>query len=117
MSKIFRVNPTSQVISRDFTGNESEILEAEALCPVNVIKVSQDGTLKLSFKQATLSRKTFLTSDIVELVFESENEIPFTPGQYINLLFSDWKGRFSRSYSLAGTDGKGFTLTIKLGKK
>ena len=38
---IFRVAPKSKVISQNFIGHESEILVAEALCPVNVIQVEK----------------------------------------------------------------------------
>ena len=54
---VFRVAPTSQVISQNYEGKESEILQAEALCPVNVIKVAQDSSLTLKFKTAQLQEK------------------------------------------------------------
>jgi len=38
---IFHVSPKSKVISHDYDGKESEILQAEAMCPVNVIKVQK----------------------------------------------------------------------------
>ena len=36
--KIFKVEWTSKVISHDYVGNETEILMAEAMCPVKVLK-------------------------------------------------------------------------------
>ena len=37
---VFKVDPKSRVITDSYEGKESEILQAEAMCPVNVIKVT-----------------------------------------------------------------------------
>ncbi|OIP53839.1 hypothetical protein AUK10_01915 [Candidatus Gracilibacteria bacterium CG2_30_37_12] len=113
---IFKVGKTSEVISHDYVGNESEILQAELMCPVNVIKVQKDGNFTLSFKEAILKDKKMLTKDILEVTFETNN-FTFKPGQYISLQMKDLLGKFSRSYSIAKADVGFFTLTIKLLKK
>jgi ferredoxin len=37
--EIFHLNPTSQVISKDFNTNAIKILQAAYMCPAQVIKV------------------------------------------------------------------------------
>lgn len=115
--KIFRVAPTSNVISENFVWNETEILMAEAMCPVNVIKVEKQWGITLSFKESTLIDKKYLTSDILEITLEKPKNFSFKPGQYVSLMFEDWKGKFSRQYSIAYDDEKVFTLTIRLWEK
>ncbi|QFR38840.1 hypothetical protein A9Q91_01225 [Candidatus Gracilibacteria bacterium 28_42_T64] len=109
----FKVAPKSKVISDSFEGNEAEILQAELMCPVNVIKVNKKGGFTLSFNEAVVQKKKFLTSDILELTFSASN-FSFKPGQYISLQMNDWKGKFSRSYSIASYNSGMFTLTVKL---
>ncbi len=43
---VFKVNPKSKVITNDFEWKESEILQAELMCPVNVIKVEKEWDIK-----------------------------------------------------------------------
>ena len=38
---IFKVAPKSQVISHNYEEHQSEILQAEQICPVNVIQVEK----------------------------------------------------------------------------
>ncbi|MFA6090511.1 MAG: FAD-binding oxidoreductase [Candidatus Gracilibacteria bacterium] len=110
---IFKVGKTSEVISHDYIGNESEILQAELMCPVNVIKVQSEGKFTISFKEAILKSRKMLTNDVLEVTFETDN-FTFKPGQYISLQMKDLVGKFSRSYSIAQADTGYFTLTIKL---
>jgi ferredoxin len=110
---IFKVSPKSKVISNQYQGRESEILQAEALCPVNVIKVEKQGEMKIDFSQATLREKNWLTRDILELVFDT-HAFHAVPGQYISLRLRDGYGDFSRSYSLAEYSDTHFTLTVKI---
>lgn len=112
--KIFKVNPTSKVISTEFAGNETEILMAEAMCPVQVIKVEKKEWLTLSFKKSNLLSKKYLTSDIIELILEKPKNFSYKPWQYISIMFEDWKGKFSRQYSIAEVTDKAFSLTIRL---
>ena len=112
--KIFKVNPTSKVISTEFAGNETEILMAEAMCPVQVIKVEKKEWLTLSFKKSNLLSKKYLTSDIIELILEKPKNFSYKPWQYISIMFEDWKGKFSRQYSIAEVTDKTFSLTIRL---
>jgi NAD(P)H-flavin reductase len=59
------------------------------MCPVNVIKVKQAaGSVKISFKDATLVEKNYLTPDTLELKFNTKN-FKFKPGQYISLQGND----------------------------
>ena len=115
--KIFRVNPTSKVISNEFVGNETEILMAEAMCPVNVIKVEKKWTVNLNFKESEVFSKKYLTSDIIELVVEKPINFSFKAGQYISVMFEDWKWKFSRQYSIAWENSESFALTIRLAEK
>lgn len=115
--KIFKVEWTSKVISHDYVGNETEILMAEAMCPVKVIKVEKEWNFTLTFKEAKLLDKKYLTSDIIELVLEKPKNFTFKPWQYVSLMFEDWKWKFSRQYSIAFDDEKTFTLTIRIGEK
>ena len=109
----FKVSPKSQVISDRFEWNEIEILQAELMCPVNVIKVNKKWNITLTFNDAILKEKKFLTSDILELRF-SASQFSFKPGQYISLQMKDWRWNFSRSYSIATYDNGCFSLTVKL---
>ena len=47
----FKVAPKSKVISNNYDGKEAEIITAEILCPVNVIKVEKTGKSLISLKQ------------------------------------------------------------------
>lgn len=112
---VFKVDPKSKVITDRFIWRESEILQAEAMCPVNVIKVDSDGP-KITFKEAILQNTTWLTRDILELKF-STNWFQAVPGQYISVRLQNAYGEFSRSYSLANYGEDFFTLTVKILKK
>lgn len=114
--EIFKVDPTSQVISEKFNKNAIKLLMAEKMCPVNVIQVEKEGSYSLENSTATLFSKKYLTTDTIELVFSCENLI-FIPGQYISLQMSDIRGDFARSYSIASTSKTSFTLTVKLLKQ
>jgi ferredoxin len=114
--EIFKVAPTSQVISDKFNQNAIKLLMAEKMCPVQVIKVEKQGSYSLETAVATLKSKTYLTLDTLELAFETKN-FSFVPGQYVSLQMTDWRGDFSRSYSIAGGDENSFVLTVKLLKK
>lgn len=89
---------------------------AEKMCPVQVIKVEKEGNYSLESPIATLKSKTYLTPDTLELAFETK-DFSFIPGQYVSLQMNDWRGDFSRSYSIAGGDKNSFVLTVKLLKK
>lgn len=111
--KVFKVAPKSKVISNDYDWIESEILMAEAMCPVNVIKVDKKWDLKISFKEAKVLEKKMLNHDVLEITFSTKN-FKFKPGQYISLQQKDLVGKFSRSYSIAKADENSFTLNVKL---
>ena len=113
---VFKVSPKSEVISDDFEWKDSEILQAELMCPVNVIKVEKKWNISINFKEAILVSKIYLTEDILELNFKTEN-FNFKPWQYISLQMSDLIWKFSRSYSIAKWDKNNFTLNIKVLKK
>lgn len=112
----FEVSPKSKVITDDFEGKESEILQAELMCPVNVIKVKKEWKISISFKNATLKTKKYLSPNIIELNFETSN-FDFKPWQYISIQANDSLGSFSRSYSIAKWNNSWFTLNVKLEKK
>lgn len=114
--KIFKVYPKSKVISNNFDWNESEIIQAELMCPVNVIKVKKQWSITMSFKNAKLTSKKLLTNDTLELIFSTSN-FSFKPWQYISLQMKDWKWTFSRSYSIVTWEKNNFKLTVKLLKK
>ncbi|NVP17824.1 ferredoxin [Candidatus Gracilibacteria bacterium] len=112
--QIFKVDPTSKVITNNFDGLDSEILQAEISCPVNVIKVENTSkNIKLGFKKAKVKEKNMLTSDVLEITFECD-DFSFKPGQYISLQASDSLGKFSRSYSISSASKNSFTLNVKL---
>ncbi|MDD3793502.1 MAG: FAD-binding oxidoreductase [Candidatus Gracilibacteria bacterium] len=112
--QVFKVDPTSKVITNNFDGLDSEILQAELSCPVNVIKVENSSKdIKIGFKQAKVREKNMLTDDVLEITFACDN-FSFKPGQYISLQASDNLGKFSRSYSIAIASKNSFTLNIKL---
>ncbi len=115
---IFKVDPTSRVINRDYLPHAKEIFKAERLCPVNVIKVETTGNREPESEMAkgeaaTLEKKAFLTRDVVELRFRTKG-FSFLPGQYVSLSFRDAQGSFRRSYSIVSGDGSGFVLAVKL---
>ncbi len=113
---VFEVNPKSKVITNDFEWKESEILQAELMCPVNVIKVDKEWWVSVSFKKAKLIEKKYLTPDTLELKFKTNN-FKFKPWQYISLQAKDHLWSFSRSYSIASWNKNNFTLNVKLEKK
>jgi len=114
--EIFKVDPQSQIISDRFNQNAIKLLMAEKMCPVNVIKVEKEGSYDLEMPSADLICKTYLTPDVVELVFSCEN-FEFIPGQYVSLQMNDIRGDFSRSYSITCATKNSFTLTVKLLEK
>lgn len=113
---IFKVDPKSKVISNDYEWKEFDIIQAELMCPVNVIKVEKEWNINISFKKATLLEKQYLTKDTLELVFKTK-KISFKPWQYIILQGNDLIWKFSRSYSIAKINDNKFTLTVKILKK
>lgn len=114
--EIFKVDPTSHVISDKFNQNAIKLLMAEKMCPVSVIKVEKEGEYILDNLQATLISKKYLTPDTLELIF-SCRDFTFIPGQYISLQMRDIRWDFSRSYSIASWNSSSFTLTVKLLEK
>jgi len=114
--EIFKVDPTSQVISNKFNQNAIKLLMAEKMCPVNVIKVEKQGSYNLETPIAKLENKRYLTPNVVELVFSCE-KFEFIPGQYVSLQMSDIRWDFSRSYSIASGAENSFTITVKLLEK
>lgn len=86
--EIFKVDPTSHVISDKFNQNAIKLLMAEKMCPVNVIKVEKEGSYTLDNPKATLISKHYLTPDTLELVFSCKDFV-FIPGQYVSLQMSD----------------------------
>ena len=110
---IFRIEGTSQVVSRDFAQHEKAIFQARDMCPVNVIAVEADGEEISSFQDTTLATRRDLTPDVVELTFAIQ-DFSFVPGQYVSLQMRDAVGSFVRSYSIVRSDNRGFTLCIKL---
>lgn len=110
---IFKVKKASQVISHHYGEAWQDILKAQAMCPVQVIDVKQDGTLTLDYKEAQVIDKKYLTPDTLELSLSVEN-FTFLPGQYVSLQMKDWRWEFARSYSIAHANKNSLTLTIKL---
>lgn len=115
-SDIFKVSPKSKVISHDYKWKESEILQAELMCPVNVIKVEKQWWVKISFKKAKVEKKTMLNHDVLEITFKTKN-FKFKPWQYISIQANDLIWKFSRSYSVASAWEDFFSLNVKLLKK
>ena len=111
--EIFKVDPTSHIISDKFNQNAIKLLMAEKMCPVNVIKVEKQGSYNLENPEASLISKKYLTPDTIELVFKTK-DFKFIPGQFVSLQMSDMRGEFSRSYSIASGTSNSFTLTVKL---
>lgn len=111
--EIFKVAPKSKVITDNYNGQTTEIIQAELLCPVNVIQVKKTGNINISLQEARLIKKIQLTWDVVELVF-STNNFQAKPWQYISLQMSDWKWFFYRNYSITDFNSNNFSLTIKL---
>jgi ferredoxin-NADP reductase/ferredoxin len=109
----FKVAPKSKVISNNYDWKTTEILQAELMCPVNVIKVKKAWNISITLKNAVLKEKKKLTHDVIELVFETEN-FQAKPWQYISLQMHDWKWTFYRNYSITDFDNDSFKLTIKL---
>ncbi len=66
--------------------------------------------------KATLKHKKYLTDDVLELTFDTEN-LSFKPGQYISLQAKDSLWDFSRSYSISSWWKDFFVLNVKLEKK
>ncbi len=114
--EVFKVDPTSHVISDKFNQNALKLLMAEKMCPVNVIKVEKEWAYELNYSQAELISKKYLTPDVLELVFQTE-KFSCVPGQYISLQMKDLRGEFSRSYSIAAASKDSFTLTVKILEK
>lgn len=112
---IFKVDPTSRVINRDYLKHAKEIFKAEKLCPVQVIKVTKDDDTEsaVELDSAKVSNIEYLTPDTVELRLEAKG-FSFQPGQYASIFFTDSDGEFSRAYSIVSGDSSGFTLAIKL---
>jgi ferredoxin-NADP reductase/ferredoxin/DMSO/TMAO reductase YedYZ heme-binding membrane subunit len=109
----FKVAPKSKVISHEYNWKEAEIIIAELLCPVNVIKVEKTWNSLISLKQAKIVKKDYLTSDVIELKLETKN-FSAQPWQYVALQMQDWKWTFYRNYSITQFWSDFIVLTIKL---
>lgn len=96
---VFKVDPTSRVINREYLLHAKEILKAERLCPVHVIKVDKSDDARAVLDEATVESVTFLTPDTAEIRFKAK-DFRFEPGQYVSLTMKDGDGEFTRSYSI-----------------
>jgi len=65
--------------------------------------------MKLNKATATLVKKTMITDTVIETIFESSNDVTFTPGQYLSLNIDE---RQKRMYSILSAEGNRFTLII-----
>lgn len=110
---IFKVDPTSRVINRNFLEHAKEIFLAEKLCPVQVIKVEKAADDEIELDRARVSKIDYLTPDTVELRLSAQG-FRFVPGQYVSVSFSDSEGEFVRSYSVVSGNSDSFVLAIKL---
>lgn len=110
---VFKVDPTSRVINRDFLEHAKEIFLAAKLCPVQVIKVEKEAEAEVELDRATVSKIDYLTPDTVELSFSAKN-FRFVPGQYVSVSFADAEGEFTRAYSVVSGNADGFSLAVKL---
>ena len=61
-------------------------------------------------KRLTLAKKEKLTHDVFELIFTSEQEVSYKPGQFITFILPSW---LKRAYSISSSDGKVFEFIIK----
>ena len=110
---IFKVSPTSKVVSHDYESNQAEIITAELLCPVNVIKVQKTGKSMISLQKSEVIEKKYLTKDVVELHLKVK-DFSAKPWQYVSLQMQDWKGNFYRNYSITHFTQDRIVLTIKI---
>lgn len=114
---IFKVQKWwTQVYSYSYKDNAKNILQAESMCPVNVISVEKDWNMSIDFKKAFLKEKKYLTKDTVELFFETK-DFEYKPGQYVSINMKDKKWTFTRSYSIVKAWKNNFILCIKLLKE
>ncbi len=64
-----------------------------------------------------LESKTYLTDDVVEIIFLCKKDLVVNPWQFCNLMFWKWKNKISRSYSIAKYVDNTLTFLIKLTKE
>lgn len=114
--KVFQVKGTSQVVSTDFS-DEEKLFDAEASCPVNVIKVLTDDPNRAVASRiqipARFLQKIQLAPGIFEFYFQSD-DINCIPGQFVMLSFKDSTGEFQRSYSIVSFENNILKLCIKI---
>lgn len=115
--QIFRVKWTSKVISDKFSENQDKILQAELSCPVNVIKTKTKWDIKIQTQKAKLIEKKYLTSNILELNFKSDEKISLKAWQYFAFLFEDLYWNFVRNYSITKKDWRNFSISVKILEK
>lgn len=108
----FAVQWQSKVITDQFDGIEDQLLEAAAMCPVQVIKVDHDGP-GAAATMIDLVDKTMLTADVAQLTFRTHVPFSFVPWQYVNLVMHDKQWEFSRAYSIASGTVDTCILTVK----
>ncbi len=65
-------------------------------------------------KSATITKKTYLTEDVIELIITPSAPIISQPGQFVTIGLTDKEGTFNRSYSLVENIGTAITLSIKI---
>lgn len=115
--KIFKVDKTSKVISNNYSWNETEILMAEKMCPVSVIKVAKKWNFTLKFNESKVLNKKYLNEKVLEIILEKNKDFSFKPWQYISIMFEDYIWKFSRQYSVAEVFSDSFSLTVNVSEK
>ena len=61
-----------------------------------------------------VSNYVMLTSDVLELTLETEDQLAVLPGQYATLNLKDFDGEFTRAYSIVSSTANTLTFRIKL---
>ena len=61
-----------------------------------------------------VSNYVMLTSDVLELTLETEEQLTALPGQYAILNLKDFDGEFTRAYSIVESTPTTYMFRIKL---
>ncbi len=83
----------------------------EALC-FKPAKTTKQVRTKRKVHKAKVKKVKKLTDNIIELTFETDSEIAFSPGQFI-LLRVDMQKKLFRAYSIVSAQGNELTIAVK----
>lgn len=94
-------------------------LPVDRVCPV--CGASQNRFSPIDIEQNIITKSRInnidkLTENVIELEIQTDQNLDYIPGQYLNFVMEDSEGKFIREYSIVSSNDKKYKFLIKLEK-